>query len=172
MTAEQGFFILFALITLIAGLRVVMARNLFHAAIWLVLALAGVAALFAVLDAGLLAAVQVLTYIGAISILIIFAIMLTRGMMDSGRRRLNSWSTTGAIASLVLLIVLAQVILTFPWATPGGDMAEPPADSLVTLGQALVDPNQFVLPFEVASVLLLVALIGAIFIAREQRPGG
>jgi NADH-quinone oxidoreductase subunit J len=168
MTAQQAFFLFFALVTLIAGLRVVTARNLFHAAIWLVLALAGVAALFAVLDAGLLAAVQVLIYIGAIAILIIFAIMLTRGMMTPERRRLNSWSSTGALMSLVLLIVLVQAIIAFPWVTPGADLAEPPADSVVTLGTALVDPNQFVLPFELASVLLLVALIGSIFVARER----
>jgi len=169
MTAQHGFFLFFALVTLIAGLRVVTARNLFHAAIWLVLALAGVAALFAVLEAGLLAAVQVLIYIGAIAILIIFAIMLTRGMMTPERRRLNSWSSTGAVVSLVLLIVLVQAIIIFPWATPGADLAEPPADSVVTLGAALVDPNQFVLPFELASVLLLVALVGAIFVARERQ---
>ena len=171
MTAQQGFFVFFSLVTLIAGLRVVTARNLFHAAIWLVLALAGVAALFAVLEAGLLAAIQVLIYIGAIAILIIFAIMLTRGMMAPERRRLNSWSSTGAVVSLVLLIVLVQAIIAFPWATPGAALAEPPADSVVTLGKALVDPNQFVLPFELASVLLLVALIGGIFVARERRGG-
>jgi NADH-quinone oxidoreductase subunit J len=171
MTAQQGLFLFFAFVTLIAGLRVVTARNLFHAAIWLVLALAGVAALFAVLDAGLLATVQVLVYIGAISVLIIFAIMLTRGMMAPERRRLNSWSSTGALVSLVLLIVLVQAIIAFPWVTPGADLAEVPADSVVTLGAALVDPNQFVLPFELASVLLLVALIGAIFIARERQQG-
>lgn len=171
MTAQQGFFIFFSLITLIAAIRVVTVPNLFHAAIWLILALAGVAALFALLEAGFLAMVQVLVYIGAISILIIFAIMLTRGMATGSERRLNSWSGLGAIVSLVFLIVLAQVIGTFPWATPGAALAEAPADNIVTLGQSLVDPAQFVLPFEVASVLLLVALIGSIYVARARHAG-
>ena len=171
MTAQQGFFLFFSLVTLIAAVRVVTVSNLFHAAIWLILALAGVAALFILLEAGFLAMVQVLAYIGAIAILIVFAIMLTRGMMTPGDRRLNSWSGLGAIVSLVLLIILAQVIGTFPWATPGAELAQAPADSLTTLGQALVDPAQFVLPFEAASVLLLVALIGSIYVARARHAG-
>lgn len=171
MTAQQGFFIFFSALTLVAALRVVTVRNLFHAAIWLIAALAGVAALFALLEAGFLAMVQVLAYIGAIAILIVFAIMLTRGMMSPEGRRLNSWSGLGAIVAVVLLIVLAQVVGSFPWATPGTALAEAPADSLETLGKALVDPAQFVLPFEVASVLLLVALVGSIYVARARHPG-
>ena len=113
MTAQQFFFILFSGFTLIAGLRVVTAGNLFHAALWLIATLAGVAGLFVLLEAGFLAAVQVLLYIGAISILIIFAVMLTRGVATSGDRRLNSWSGLGAVVAIVLMIVLAQVIGTF-----------------------------------------------------------
>jgi NADH-quinone oxidoreductase subunit J len=167
MTAQQGFFILFSLFTLGSALRVVTVRNLFHAAIWLIATLAGVAALFVLLEAGFLAAVQVLVYIGAIAILIIFAVMLTRGMANPSERRLNSWSGLGAVIAVVLLVILARVVLTFPWGNAG--LADAPADSLVTLGKALVDPAQFVLPFEVASVLLLVALIGSVYIARARR---
>jgi NADH-quinone oxidoreductase subunit J len=168
MTAQQFFFILFSAFTLIAALRVVTAGNLFHAALWLIATLGGVAALFVLLEAGFLAAVQVLLYIGAISILIIFAVMLTRGVAASGERRLNSWSGLGAVVAIVLLIILAQVIGTFPWATPGAALLEAPGDSLLNLGKALVDPAQFVLPFEVTSVLLLVALIGSVYVAREK----
>ena len=171
MTAQQGFFILFSLFTLGSALRVVTVRNLFHAAIWLIATLAGVASLFVLLEAGFLAAVQVLVYIGAISILIIFAVMLTRGVAASGERRLNSWSGLGAVVAIVMLIVLAQIIGTFPWTTPGAALAEAPGDSLLNLGKSLVDPAQFVLPFEVTSVLLLVALIGSVYVAREKRRG-
>ncbi|HLF28045.1 MAG TPA: NADH-quinone oxidoreductase subunit J [Anaerolineae bacterium] len=171
MTAQQFFFVFFSALTLVAGLRVVTTGNLFHAALWLIATLAGVAALFVLLEAGFLAAVQVLLYIGAISILIIFAVMLTRGMANPNERRLNSWSGLGAIVAVVLLFILAQIITTFPWATPGTGLAEAPADSLVMLGKALVDPAQYVLPFEVASVLLLVALIGSVYVARERRRG-
>jgi len=169
MTAQQFFFLLFSFVTLIAALRVVTAGNLFHAALWLIATLAGVAALFVLLEAGLLAAVQVLLYIGAISILIIFAVMLTRGVADPREKRLNSWSGLGAVAAIVMMIILAQVIGTFPWG--GSALAEAPADSIATLGKALVDPAQFVLPFEVISVLLLVALIGSVYVARARGEG-
>jgi len=170
MTAQQFFFLLFALITLGSALRVVLVRNLFHAALWLIATLAGVAAIFALLEAGFLAVVQVLTYIGAISILIIFAIMLTSGMMNpTAERRLNSWSGLGAVVAAVLLLLLGRVITSFPW--PEASLAQAPADSIETLGKALVDPAQFVLPFEAASVLLLVALVGAIYVARARQKG-
>ena len=171
MTAQQGFFFLFSAFTLLSALRVVMVRNLFHAAVWLIATLAGVAALFALLEAGFLAAVQVLAYIGAIAILIICAIMLTRGMMSSTERRLNSWSGLGAVVSVVLLVILAQVILSFPWATPGMALAHAPDDNIETLGKAIVDPAQFLLPFEVVSVLLLVALVGSVYVARARHKG-
>jgi NADH:ubiquinone oxidoreductase subunit 6 (subunit J) len=65
-----------------------------------------------------------------------------------------------------MLVILVQVISTFQWG--GETLAEAPADSIVTLGKALVDPAQFVLPFEVISVLLLVALIGSVYVARAK----
>jgi NADH-quinone oxidoreductase subunit J len=171
MTAQQFFFFLFAFVTLISAFRVVTVGNLFHAALWLIVTLAGVAALFVLLEAGFLAAVQVLLYIGAIAILIIFAVMLTRGVASPQEQRLNAWSGLGALLSAALLAILAYVVGAFPWATPGAALADAPADSIATLGKSLVDPAQFVLPFEVASVLLLVALIGAVYVARERQKG-
>ncbi len=85
MTALQIIFILVAARTLGAGLMVVTARNLIHSALWLVLALFGVAVLYVLLEAGFLAVVQVVVYIGAIAILIIFAIMLTRKIAPDSR---------------------------------------------------------------------------------------
>ena len=171
MTAQQGFFLFFSFVTLISAVRVVTADNLFHTALWLIATLGGVAALFVLLEAGFLAAVQVLLYIGAIAILIIFAVMLTRGVATTGERRLNSWSGLGAVVAVVLMVILAQVINVFPWAAPGGALTAAPADNIETLGKSLVDPAQFVLPFEVASVLLLVALIGSVYVARERSKG-
>ena len=87
MTAVQIIFILVAAMTLGAALMVVTAKNLIHSALWLVLSLFGVAILYALLQAGFLAVVQVMVYIGAIAILIIFGIMLTRKIApDSGPR--------------------------------------------------------------------------------------
>ncbi|MER3468596.1 MAG: NADH-quinone oxidoreductase subunit J, partial [Thermoflexus sp.] len=85
MTPLQGMFLLFALLTLGAGLMTVLSRHLFHAVLYLILSLVGVAGLFVLLEAEFLAGVQVLIYIGAISILIIFAVMLTRRLMTETR---------------------------------------------------------------------------------------
>ncbi|MCS6963580.1 NADH-quinone oxidoreductase subunit J [Thermoflexus sp.] len=166
MTLIQAVFVLFAILTLGAGLFTVLSRHLFHAVLYLILSLVGVAGLFVLLEAEFLAGVQVLIYIGAISILIIFAVMLTRGMARNPGPPLNNQSLAAAVIAGLFFVLLAPVIAGFPWpqATQGV-----PADAIEALGRSLVDPNQFALPFELASVMILAALIGAIFIAREKR---
>ena len=106
MTILQVMFIVISLITLAGGLYTVLARNLFHAALGLIVSLAGVAALYALLEASFLAAAQVLIYIGAIAILIIFAVMLTRGVMGKFPRVNDQWRYAILVA-LVLLACLA-----------------------------------------------------------------
>lgn len=166
MTLLQGMFLLFALLTLGAGLMTVLSRHLFHAVLYLVLSLVGVAGLFVLLEAEFLAGVQVLIYIGAISILIIFAVMLTRGMARNPGPPLNNQSLAAAVIAGLLFLLLAPVLAGFPWP----QVAPPvPADAIETLGRSLMDPVQFALPFELASVMILAALVGAIFIAREKR---
>ena len=92
MSALQWVFLLIAATTLVAAIMVVVGPNLVHAAMWLILALAGVAVFFVLLDAGFLAVVQVAVYIGAIAILIIFTVMLTRRVMaDSGPQANRAW---------------------------------------------------------------------------------
>ncbi len=166
MTITQFFFILFAIITLVSGLRVVTTKTMFHAALYLVISLFGVALLFVLLEAGFLAAVQVIVYIGAIAILIIFAVMLTRGMMEPKGPMLNSQAGLAAVVAAALLFILIRVLTSFQFETVTADV---PSDSVIQLGQSIV--GQFVLPFEVASVLLLAAMIGAIYIARERKKG-
>jgi NADH:ubiquinone oxidoreductase subunit 6 (subunit J) len=166
MTTLQVMFILFGAITVAGGLYTVLARNLFHAALGLIVSLAGVAAMYALLEASFLAAAQVLIYIGAISILIIFAVMLTRGVMGRLPRANDQWSYA-AIVSLGLLAILLITLLRFDW--PQATPAAVPADSIAQLGKSLVDPNLYVLPFEVASVLLVAALIGSAYIARDKK---
>ena len=163
MTVPQFFFILFALITLLSGLRCVTTRNLFHAALYLVISLFGVAAMFAMLEAGFLALAQLIVYVGAIAILIIFAVMLTRGMVQPSGTQLNSQAGLAAVVAGALLFILLRVLPGFNY--PVTDAAVP-SDLTTRLGQSLV--GEFVLPFEVASVLLLAALVGAIYIARER----
>jgi NADH:ubiquinone oxidoreductase subunit 6 (subunit J) len=170
LTIEAVVFAIFSIITLAGGLGVVLARNLFRAALLLLVSLFGVAGLFVLLSAPFLAAVQILIYMGGITILIIFAVMLTRGMV-SARKILNQQWDLAAVIALAFLIVMVYVIVqlgTGDGAMLAMDAPELTGDSTVALGTALVDPAQYVLPFEVASVLLAGALIGAIYIARDD----
>lgn len=156
-------FVFFALITLGAALMVVTTRNLLHSALWLIAAFFGIAAIFVMLQAEFLAVVQVLIYIGAISTLIIFAVMLTRRIMDPQQPRFNSqWGLVGGFAAL-LFVGLAAVVTRVAWPVVAGAA---PADAIQQLGAGFV--GAYVVPFEVASILLVVAMIGAIIIARER----
>lgn len=169
MTPVQIIFILVAATTLGAALMVVTARNLVHSALWLIASLFGVAVVYALLEAGFLAVVQVVVYIGAIAILMIFAIMLTRNVaQDSGPRFNANWAWAFAIA-LLMFVVLGWILSNWSgFSTPGAPLAEG-ADPLRELGVALVSPDGYVLAFELASVLLLAALIGAIVVAWERK---
>ena len=166
MTALQIIFLIAAAATLGSGVMVVTARNLVHAALWLIVSLFAVAVLFVLLEAGFLAAVQVVLYIGAIAILIIFAIMLTRRVMQDAAPQTNRQWWLGALMAVALFAALFVVLrqVTYPVAN-----ADVPLNNLQTLGESFVDPNQYLLPFEVASVLLLAAMIGAIAIAGDKK---
>jgi len=169
MTADQIIFLLCAALILGSALMVVTTRKLIHAALWLVAALFGVAILYAVLQAGFLAVVQVVVYIGAIAILFIFAVMLTRReMLDKGAQTRSNWWLP---ALLGLLILTGLVFLIIGQPAFGRTAAAMPegVDTLRNLGTALVSPDAFVLPFEVASVLLLAALVGAVYIASGNK---
>jgi NADH-quinone oxidoreductase subunit J len=163
-------FFIFSVLSIGGALGVVFSRNLIHGALFLIVSLFGGAGLFVILAAPFLAAVQVLVYIGAIAILVIFAVMLTRSMTNI-REIFNRQWWIGAIASVALLVVLVVGVILPTWG-PGGTnsdivLSETTA-SLQDLGVALVSGNQFVLPFEVASLLLTAAMVGAIVIARDN----
>lgn len=176
MTITQIIFLVTAAVTLFAALNVVMRRNLVHAGLFLVLALFGVAAFFVLLEAPFLAVVQVVIYIGAISILMIFGVMLTRRVADDDTpiSTRNAWlAGMTAVLALEGLVVLLGAWPDFETTvaplTRAGVAPNQLSQVLVEeLGVALVSPNAFILPFEVASVLLLAALIGAIYIASER----
>ncbi len=168
MNLTQIVFIVFAAVTLLGGLFCVTTRNMFHAALYLVISLFGVASMFAMLDASFLAAAQLIVYVGAVAILIIFAVMLTRGGAGTqpARRQFNMQAGLAGVVTVVMLFILLRVVPFFNYPVQP-TVAVAPEDTLVKLGQVLM--SDFVLPFEVASVLLLAALIGAIYIARERR---
>ena len=157
-------FIVFTLMTLGGGLGVVANRNLVRGAVWLMISLFGVAGYMVLLSAPFLASVQILVYIGAIGILITFAVMLTRSMTNLRERYNRQWwlaaSASGGLFVFLFLAVIAPI-----W----GETEEANSEIVATtreLGVALVSGNQYVLPFEVASLLLTAAMIGAIVIAR------
>lgn len=167
MTLLQILFLLTGLVTLAAAFRVVTSPRMIHAGLWLILTMAGVAVLLVLLDAGFLAVVQVLVYIGAIAILIIFALMLTRHVMDETGPQVGQLWWAAAVAALLLFIGLAFAFSITPSvATLAPVLPSDQTANLVDLGRSLVDVNRYVLPFEVASILLLAAMVGAIYIAR------
>ena len=170
MNPMQIIFIIVAAATLGAGLMVVTTRNLVHSALWLVVALFGVAIVYVLLEAGFLAVVQVVVYIGAIAILMIFAIMLTRRVaQDSGPRFNENWTWAGVIA-LVMFVALVWILSSWSGiSVQSAPALSESADPLRDLGVALVSPSGYVLAFELASVLLLAALIGAIYVAWDRK---
>lgn len=153
-------FYVIALITGFAAIMVVTLRNLLHAVLFLVLTFFGVAAFYITLQAEFLAGVQVLIYAGAIAVLMIFAIMLTRNAVQAG----NLPSRMQAPAALVAVLTLAVMGLALTRARWGV-----PATVTAPTGTSLYDVlfNQYALPFEVASVFLLMAMIGAIVLAKD-----
>ncbi len=156
-------FLAIAGFTLLCALGVVASRNLFHSAIWLIGAFAGVAALYWLLEAEYLAIAQIMIYIGAIATLIVFAIMLSRGMMI-GRTKMNNFQAgISATVAILLFLMLSFVLLQVNWPVVEQAVV---ADPIPLMGEAFV--TTYVVPFQVVAVLLSVALVGAIMIARER----
>jgi len=169
MDASQVIFIVCAAVIVASALMVVTTRNLVHAALWLISTLFGVAVLFVLLEASFLAVVQVIVYIGAIAIMFIFAVMLTRKeLRDRGAQVNSAWP----VAAVIGLITFGGLFVIFSkWGGLNTLPGEIPAgtDPLLELGKALTSPDLFVLPFEVASVLLLAALIGSVYVAMNKK---
>lgn len=165
-------FLIFAAVVLLSALMVVTTKKMIHAAFWLIVTLFGVAALYAILNAGFLAMVQIVVYVGAIAILFIFAVMLTRKDLRDAPKPLNpnwGWAAFFAAFSFGGLFMILNQWTGFSQAAP----VDLPAnlDMVTKLGAALVSPDKYLLPFEVASVLLLAALIGAVYVATTEAKG-
>lgn len=164
-------FYLLAGVTLFAALQVTLTRNLFHSALWLAVALLGIAGFYLYLGAEFLAVVQVLVYVGAILVLLIFGVMLTARIADPTVPALNRQALPAALVALgagwALRLAIRQAgALPPPPAGPAGPIGPVP---LATLGHGLV--TTYLLPFEVLSLILVGALVGAIVIARPACPG-
>ena len=160
-------FVVLSAFTLAAGVMVVTVKNIIHAALWLIASFFTVAALYLLMEAEFIAIVQVLVYVGAISILVLFAIMLTRHVTGEGVRQLyQRWWIALIVAAALFGLLIVPAVFNQEWAVQPSGSAGTIA-SAVEIGKAFM--GEYLLPFEVASVLLLVALIGAIVIAFEER---
>lgn len=162
-------FFIFAIMAVAAAWGVVTSKNIVHSALFLALTFAGVAVLYVLMNAEFLAAVQLLVYMGAVNIMVIFAVMLTlRGDVKQSSPETKKWGW-GALVSALVFVLIALVILTnadwrilpTPWTAPGttaGDL------SMLML-------TQYMIPFEAAAILLTLALVGAVILAKGVREG-
>jgi NADH-quinone oxidoreductase subunit J len=159
-------FIIIAIVTLFAAAAVMSLRNLVHCALLLVVALAGLAALYLALDAQFVGFAQILVYVGAVAILIVFAVLLTRSDATPNQALL-------APGWLVGIVVSAVVFATLGWAALNSrglprEMPPAPETTVKKIGDLLM--TQYVLPLEVIGLLLTAALIGAVIIAMKEEP--
>ena len=161
MTLQEWFFTALALIGTVGALRLVTAKNVVHAALYLVVTLAAVGAVYLLLAAEFVAWVQVLIYVGAIVVLLLFGLMLTRAPI--GREALdNQQRGFAAVVGLAVLAGLAVLV----WDTFPSAEIRLGTSSTADVGTSLF--SAYILPFEVVSFLLLAALIGAIVLARRE----
>jgi NADH-quinone oxidoreductase subunit J len=173
MTLDRILFLVFAVIGLGLAIASVTMRNLVRSAFALIGCLFAVAALFAMLEASLFVAAQVAVYVGAIATLIVLVVMLTRrGQQESVPQTHRYWPAAALLAAVIVAgMVWGLSRYVFFHLSPP---ALPAADPILALGSALVDPQQFLAPFEAVSVLLLSALIGAVLVAggaeSKKRP--
>ena len=167
MTFQTAVFYVFAAILVFAALRVITVRNPVHAALWLVLSFFTAAAIWLLLGAEFLAIVLVLVYVGAVMVLFLFVIMMLDINFDELRRNFRSYLPVGAAVGALVLLEMVLVILAGASAAGSASTASPPASNTAALGKLLyVD---YVYPFELAAVLLLVAIVAAIALTHRKR---
>ena len=152
-----------AIVTIGAALAVVLLRDIFRAAICLVLCFLAVAGIYITLSADFLAAVQVLIYVGAISVLIILAIMLTREVQQGSPS--NKLRIPAFVVAVLFLGTVGFAMLSTSWQVAGMPPLEP---TTAALAGKLFGDGGFILPVEIAPILLLAAILGAIVIVREK----
>jgi NADH-quinone oxidoreductase subunit J len=162
---DDVLFFLFAEIMIGAGLLVVTMRDIIRCGLAMIVCFGALAGIYVIAGAPLVAAAQVLVYIWAISVLILFAIMLTQTKDAPSRLVFQTQAVPAAIAAVVVAILVALAVSATDWA----ELAE--RIPLRTERMSLVLFEQFVFPFEIVSVLLLAAVIGGVFLAKRE-PGG
>jgi len=166
MSAAEWVFVALGVVGSVAAIRLVTTSNVVHGALYLVVALATLGAAYLLLAAEFVAWVQILIYVGAIVILFLFGLMLTKAPI--GRAALdNQQRGVALLISVLILAGLAYLIQgAFPWGAAGRIAPVAGSGSTGALGAALF--RSYVLPFEAVSFLLLAALIGAIVLSRRE----
>ena len=162
MGLEIAFWIL-AIVGIGAALAVVLLRDIFRAALCLVLCFLTIAGIYVTLSADFLAAVQVLIYVGAIGVLIILAIMLTREVQRGSLS--NKLRIPAFVVAILFLGAVSFAMINTPWQLAGVAPLEPTTPALAG---KLFGEEGFILPVEIAAVLLLAAILGAIVLVREK----
>lgn len=152
-----------AVVAVLSALGVVLLRNVFRAALSLILCFLTVAGIYVTLSADFLAAVQILVYVGAISVLIILAIMMTRDVQRGSPA--NRLQIPALVVAVLFLEVLVLTLLNTPWQISNTPALTP---TTAPLAIKLFGEGGFILPVEIAAVLLLSAIVGAIVLAREK----
>ena len=170
MVAQNIFFYVIAAVMVAAAVVVVTNRNVVRSALALIVVFAGVAAQFILLAAEFVAVTQVLVYIGAIMVLMLFGIMITRGRIGRDTAMTNEHWWVAVLTSLVLVGVMGYALIDYYGDDPlpaEREIATVNGSNTATVSDAIF--SQYLIPFEVISVLLLAALVGAIVIARKDR---
>ena len=161
----DALFWLFAAVMIGSAFLVVTMRDIIRCGLAMIVCFGSLAGIYAIIGAPLLAAAQVIVYIGAISVLILFAIMLTQTKDAPSRLVFQTQAVPAAIASIVIAVVLALAVGATDW----GEAAKRVRLTAEAMSSVLF--NSFVLPFEIVSVLLLAAVIGGVYLAKRE-PGG
>jgi len=163
MTAEAAGFWVMAVVLVGASLGVVLTPNLFHAVLYLAAALVATGGVFLLLDAAFLFGVQLLLYAGGVVTIVVFAIMLTERLVEQTIVQSSRYLFNGAVLSVAVFVGVAGFLMS------GEPIVARPAstgDTTVAIGRALVGP--LAVPFELLGVLLVVALLGALYFARTE----
>ncbi len=159
------FFYIFAVLIIISAIFVVISKNIYYSALWLALTLFSVAGIFVLLNAFFLAGIQVLIYIGAVVVLKIFVINLTKEIEGKKEKQHNKQVIPALLASLTGAVLIILAVLKTDWSSR--IIGWTAYDETARLGNFLL--TDFVIPFEAASVLLLIALIGSIAIVSLDK---
>ena len=166
VTLQQIVFAAVALLTIGSAIMVVSLRNIFHCLLFLALAFLGVAGIYLTLSADFMAAAQVLVYIGAIVVLMMFALMMTQRVMSTNLvQTLGQWWLAPFPIAAGIFFALFRVFIRYPFQPKVVPHVGPTTG---IIGTQLL--TRYVLPFELASVVLLVAMVGAIILAKEDKP--